>query len=70
MQRRLAETIGGNGAGRGAVEESSSKSARPKVIFQKALSLASFNDKGKAGGARGARPKDVIPLNDGDFKSF
>jgi methyl-accepting chemotaxis protein len=66
----LAAIIGGNGAGRGIIEESPSTPGKPKAIFQKALSLAPFKGRGKAGVAQAARPESVIPLDEGDFKNF
>ncbi len=66
----LAEIIGGNGAGKGTVEQSSSASDKPKAMIQKALSLASFTGRGKAGSAKAARPEQVIPFDDKDFKNF
>jgi methyl-accepting chemotaxis protein len=65
----LAEIIGGDGAGKGAVEQSSA-SEKPRAMIQKALSLATFKSRGKAGVAKSARPEDVIPLDDKDFKNF
>jgi methyl-accepting chemotaxis protein len=66
----LAEIIGGNGAGGGAAEHSAPTSDKPKAIIQKALSLTSFTSRGKAGASKTARPEDVIPLDDKDFKNF
>ncbi len=66
----LAEIIGGNGAGRGAGEQSAPASEKPKAMIQKALSLATFKSRGKAGAAKAARPEDVIPFDDKDFKNF
>jgi methyl-accepting chemotaxis protein len=66
----LAEIIGGDGAGKGAGEQSAPTSDRPKAMIQKALSLATFKSRGKAGAAKAARPEDVIPLDDKDFKNF
>jgi len=67
---QLAATIGGDGAGKGSVEQSSSASDKPKAMIQKALSLASFTSRGKAGSAKASRPEDVIPLDEKDFKNF
>jgi methyl-accepting chemotaxis protein len=67
---QLAETIGGDGAGKSALEESSSTPGKPRAIFQKALSLSPFKDRGKAGVSQTARPEEVIPLDERDFKNF
>jgi methyl-accepting chemotaxis protein len=66
----LAAIIGGDGAARGRMEESPATPGKPKAILQKALSLAPFKGRGKAGAAQSARPEDVIPLDERDFKNF
>jgi methyl-accepting chemotaxis protein len=66
----LAAIIGGDGAAKGSIEESPSTTEKPRAIFQKAMSLSPFKGRGKSGVAQAARPENVIPLDDKDFKNF
>jgi hypothetical protein len=55
-------------------EKSTVASKQPKELLTKVLSLKPNKGRGNAGSAagfaKGARPNDVIPLDEGDFKNF